>query len=474
MSAHQDPLHKISVIVPQNPFLLKEIKRPCLCVLDVEKLMEWWPGKPHSPHRDASKVKAIQRSLDWKRVAQIAAYLLQKEILDTQEKLNKYFTEIYEPKVNDPGREWPPKVTQVTGFQTSEFPIFSNILVHVNGVKMEKKKKETNNDDRNDASKTNDNIATLIFDEDDPNLHFSIIDGQHRVNGAYFALCILKEEQNNPNLKWEIPAEIFLDLDPADGPPKNQAQIFIDINFNQKKVDRSLVADLYPTARAFRETMGNRERAQDIGRKLMLEKGPLVGMIQIPGIRYGVKDVITLATLNGAIENILEDLMAHEITSLEMQTDFLAQCLTAWLEASGRFEKKSGKKINELDSQNVVYQGRVLVSILALIPAILWKLKSENTKFISSKAFSILTVWLKDIAKRANLLDGDIFIDKKDFKEKGFLGSGGIGRFRDSLWAVIRGNHKLTNKTDLDKIVKLAQENRAFVRAELNKFLVDA
>jgi DGQHR domain-containing protein len=466
MSVHQDPpLHKISVIVPQNPFLSQEIKRPCLCVLDVEKLMEWWPGKPHSPHRDAAKVKAIQRSLDWKRVAQIAAYLLQNEIMDTPQKINKYFNEIYEPIVNDPGREWPPKVTQVTGFQTSEFPIFSNILVHVNGVKMEEKR---------EATAGSDHIATLIFDENDPTLHFSVIDGQHRINGAYFALCILREEQKNPNLKWEIPAEIFLDLDPVDGPPKNQAQIFIDINFNQKKVDRSLVADLYPTARAFRDTMGNKERAQDIGRKLMLEKGPLVGMIQIPGIRYGVKDVITLATLNGAIESILEDLTTHEITSLEMQTDFLAQCLTAWLEASGRFEKKTGKKAKELDPQNVVYQGRVLVSILALMPAVLWKLKSEKVKFISSKALNNLTSWFKDIAKRANLLEHDIFIDKNDFKEKGFLGSGGIGRFRDSLWAVIKGDRKLTNKTEPDKIAKLAQENKDFVRVELNKLLVDA
>src|SRR5580698_7145347 len=104
-----DSFQKISVIVPKSPFAPASLpgKEPCLCALDVEKLMEWWPGTPHSPHRDPTKVKAIQRSLDWKRVAQIAAYLLQEEITGAPEKLNKYFSEIYEPLKNDPGREWP-------------------------------------------------------------------------------------------------------------------------------------------------------------------------------------------------------------------------------------------------------------------------------------------------------------------------------------------------------------------------------
>jgi hypothetical protein len=64
----------------------------------------------------------------------------------------------------------------------------------------------------------------------------SVIDGQHRINGAYFAVRLLQEKQ--PDAKWEIAAEVFLDLDAADEPPRKQAQIFIDVNFNQKKVDR--------------------------------------------------------------------------------------------------------------------------------------------------------------------------------------------------------------------------------------------
>src|SRR5207244_8288836 len=137
-------------------------------------------------------------------------------------------------------------------------------------------------------------------------LNFSVIDGQHRINGAYLAVQILRK--TNANAEWEIPSDVFVDLDPKNSPPRRQAQIFIEVNFYQKKVDRSLVADLFPTARGPRGPLDNKERAQDLGRKLMLEIGPLVGMIQIPGIKFGVKDVVTLATLNSAIEDVLDDM----------------------------------------------------------------------------------------------------------------------------------------------------------------------
>ena len=82
--SNSDTIQKISVIVPKSPFVPSTLQsvQHCLAALDVAKLIEWWPGQPHSPHRSAEKVQAIQRSLDWKRVAQIAAYLLQEEIVD--------------------------------------------------------------------------------------------------------------------------------------------------------------------------------------------------------------------------------------------------------------------------------------------------------------------------------------------------------------------------------------------------------
>jgi hypothetical protein len=50
----------------------------------------------------------------------------------------------------------------------------------------------------------------LEFDERNPNLNFSVIDGQHRINGAYLAVSLLR--QRGKDVSWEIPAEIFLDL----------------------------------------------------------------------------------------------------------------------------------------------------------------------------------------------------------------------------------------------------------------------
>lgn len=426
----KDSIQKISVLVPKSPFVqseeLRNVKH-CLAALDVVKLMEWWPGQPHTPHRDPIKVRDIQRSLDWKRVAQIAAYLLQKEIVDAPDKLDKYFRKIYEPKKMEPGREWPPKVSKVIGFERSEYPIFSNVLLHVNGATIEP------------INKGEEEAAKLVFDENNKNLRFTVIDGQHRINGAYLAVKILSD--NQPNVKWEIPSDIFLDLDEFNAPPRHQAQIFIDVNFYQKKVDRSLVADLFPTARGKRGPLDNKERAQDIGRKLMLEVGPLVGMIQIPGIKFGVKDVVTLATLNSAIENVLEFMIEVEISSLEEQTEFLAQCLEAWLDATGR--KHDIADSEKLDPDNVAYQGRVLVSFLTLLPACIWKLKIAKLVLISDKAKITLTQWLHELMKRASLLENNRFITKGNFKRKGYLGSGGIGRFRDTLWAAAIGTKSL-------------------------------
>lgn len=440
-------VQRISVIVPKNPFVEPALqsKHHCLCALDVAKLMDWWPGTPHSPHRNSEKVKAIQRSLDWKRVAQIASYLLQEEIIQVPERLDECFRDIYEPKKTEPGREWPPRISKVVTPMKSEFPTFSNILLHVNGAKI------TSAQDNEEAR-----AAKLTFDEGNPKLRFSVIDGQHRINGAYFAVRLLQEKQ--PDAKWEIPAEVFLDLDAADEPPRKQAQIFIDVNFNQKKVDRSLVVDLFPTARGRREALDDTERAQDIGRKLMLETGPLVGMIQIPGIKYGVKDVITLATLANAIEDVLPNLRKCAIDGLETQTEFLAQCLTAWLEASGRFEMPNKRRT--LDPENVAYQGRVLVSILDLVPAMLWRLKRTRVSFVSDEAQQRLQKWLRETAERAGLLDNGAFIDKSAFKNRKYLGSGGIGLFRNILWAAF-GATESVHRFGPDKISELAAQTRA-------------
>ena len=332
------------------------------------------------------------------------------------DRVEQYFTDIYGSAAGEPGREWPPRVSKVTRFQRSGYPAFSNVLLHVNGAKLEIK----------DGAE---DVADLVFRED-KSLDFSVIDGQHRINGAYFALCILREER--PDSKWDIPAEIFIDLDKP-GEHRHQAQIFIDVNFYQKKVDRSLVADLFPTARGARESLDDKERAQDLGRKLMLEIGPLVGMVQIPGIKFGVSDVVTLATLNSGIEEILDDLFVVGIRSLEAQAEFLAQCLEAWLDATGRRHDLDDSE--SLNPENVAYQGRAIVSFLTLIPACILELQRKDLPMTSPESKTLLEKWLRKTMVRARLLKDGKFLAKSDFKAKGYLGSGGLARFRDTLWA---------------------------------------
>ncbi len=446
--------HKISVIIPANPFIggaLHNVHH-CLAALDVTKLMDWWPGKPHFPHRNPSKVSAIQRSLDWKRVAQIAAYLLQREIVGAPEKIEQYFSEIYGNAVGEPGREWPPQLPKVARFQRSEYPTFSNVLLHVNGAKLEEIPAGPGVD-----------VANLVFDPQSSTLNFSVIDGQHRINGAYFAVCILREEL--PGQKWDIPAEIFIDLDRRGEPPRHQAQIFIDVNFYQKKVDRSLVADLFPTARGPREPLDDKERAQDLGRKLMLEIGPLVGMIQIPGIKFGVPDVVTLATLNSAIEDVLGDLIAAGITSLEAQAEFLAQCLDSWLEATGR--KEDVAESESLDPENVAYQGRAIVSFLTLIPACIWELQRKSLPMRSAAAKESLVKWLKGTMKRARLTKDGRFLAKSDFKAKGYVASGGLARFRDTLWIAAMSQTKVPPRLSSEKLTELASFHRERLRSQV-------
>lgn len=452
-SRNDSAVHQISVIVPKNPFAPDNLqdRKHCLCALDVEKLMMWWPGTPHSPHRNPHKVRNIQRFLDWKRVAEIAAYLLQEEIVGAKEKIESIFTPIYAPKSGEPGRQWPPRIPKVVGFQRSGFPTFSNVLIHVNGARL-------------GTVEGVSEAAKLVFDESDKGLNFSVIDGQHRINGAYLAVMIRKSRGKGGS--WEIPAEIFLDLDPADGPPRHQAQIFIDVNFNQKKVDKSLVADLYPTARGKRGPLDIKERAQDLGRRLMLEVGPLVGLIQIPGIKYGAKDVIALATLNSAIEDVIEWLYLAEISALESQSAFLAQCLDCWLKASGRFEDPKDAKADGLSSENVAYQGRVIISVMTLIPAMLLELHEKKIDFISESAEEHLIDWLTGVGKRAGLIKNGRLLGKKEFKARQYLGTGGLGRFRDALWAAAGTSRTIEGRSE-EQISLQAEKRRQTVAEEL-------
>ncbi|MCH7988889.1 MAG: Eco57I restriction-modification methylase domain-containing protein [Planctomycetes bacterium] len=97
----------------------------------------------------------------------------------------------------------------------------------------------------------------------------------------------------------------------------------------------------------------------------MIEVGPLVGMIQIPGIRFGVADVVSLATLNSAIEDVLKYLYAAKLESLHVQAAFLAQCLDAWLEATQR--RADLEDDDKLDPDNAKWK-QLQIDAAAMIP----------------------------------------------------------------------------------------------------------
>ena len=70
--------------------------------------------------------------------------------------------------------------------------------------------------------------------------------------------------------------------------------------------------------------------------------------------------------------------------------------------------------------------------------------------------------------KRVKLLEDDMFVGKDSFKKRGYLGSGGIGRFRDALWAGIRATTKgVTIPTARQK--EVADKNRVFVHRALGR-----
>jgi hypothetical protein len=196
----------------------------------------------------------------------------------------------------------------------------------------------------------------------------------------------------------------------------------------------------------------------------MLDEGPLVGMVQIPGIKYGVKDVVALATLNSAIERVLETLRSVGVQSLDEQTTFLARCLDAWLEASGR--KHDIAESAQLDPENVAYQGRILVSAIDLISAYVWRIRKSDTPLNSLEAQELLVPYIERLLNRAGLSKNGKFIPKSDFKRKGFLGSGGIGRFRDTLWAATIGTKSIADLSPEDK-AELANKNRATIASRL-------
>src|SRR5207244_875885 len=128
-----------------------------------------------------------------------------------------------------------------------------------------------------------------------------------------------------------------------------------------------------------------------------------------------------------------------------------------------REENTSG---TELDPQDVIYQGRILVSVIDLVPAILAFLREKRIPYVSDRARTAIQRWLGQAMERANLIRNGRFISKDDFRKLGFLGSGGIGRFRSRLWAASVRQKKL-GRLRPETIESLAKD----ARREIDKSL---
>jgi hypothetical protein len=109
----------------------------------------------------------------------------------------------------------------------------------------------------------------------------------------------------------------------------------------------------------------------------------------------------------------------------------------------------------------------VVVSFLTLLPACIWKLQGERQELISDAALRVLKKWLTAVMQRAGLLDDKKrFISKTDFRDHGFLGSGGISRFRDVLWAAALSDDTVA-ECSTEELAELAQAHRSKVYSEM-------
>jgi len=129
-----------------------------------------------------------------------------------------------------------------------------------------------------------------------------IIDGQHRLLGIEYS-----------GIDMNILVTAFLKI-----PEEKQAAIFRDINFYQRKVNKSLMYDLFHIAKDADYPL---MRAIDIAERLN-EEGPLQGLIKLTGVGPGiVTQTIFVETLQQFLkpERIFTRPQYEEVGSLEIQ-----------------------------------------------------------------------------------------------------------------------------------------------------------
>jgi len=101
-----------------------------------------------------------------------------------------------------------------------------------------------------------------------------------------------------------------------------------------------------------------------------------------------------------------------------------------------------------------------------LIPACILELQQKKVPLISQEAKKTLHKWLRATMERANLIKKGRFLAKGDFKAKGYLGSGGLARFRDRLW-VAASSEAAVPRLKSERLAELASACRAQIRSRI-------
>lgn len=133
------------------------------------------------------------------------------------------------------------------------------------------------------------------------NMEFTIIDGQHRLAG-------LVDFFNKKNIDFEMPVTLVLGASLSEA-----TEIFIQINGNQRKVDRSMIYDLY--GNIHREEYENIKKFVIVSEALNeRENSPFFEMIKRLGTGHGT---ISQAFLIDNIINAFEEINLAELSLQE-------------------------------------------------------------------------------------------------------------------------------------------------------------
>lgn len=228
-----------------------------------------------------------------------------------------------------------------------------------------------------------------------------ILDGQHRLLGI---------EESNIDINILITAFLGVSHD-------KEAAIFRDINFYQRKVNKSLMYDLFHVAKDAGYPL---MRALDLTERLN-EDGPLSGLIKLTGIGPGVvTQTIFVETLQSFLEDgsIFRETEYNQEDSLERQTEVIKDY----------FESLRGHYRNawEFPRDYILLKTQGIYALLMLLQNILYYFLNEKNRCIPKvRDFEAFTVRLSNAVSFSSEDYGDAY-----------LGSGGQKRLHRLIYDV--------------------------------------